>query len=217
LADGLETVMAFSIGKLVARCLVGVAASVTLVASASALERPLPSSYAPPQPLVPAEAGFSLETGIFAVGPRDGRSHKTLLEVLAAWLSSEFDLPALDEPPAIAFASARRIASLRFGDMPSARWNAEQPDIVAVYDDEARTIYLPDGWSGKTPSDLSVLVHELVHHLQNRGGLRYECPQAREKLAFEAQQRWLGLYGSDLQTDFELDPLTLLVRTKCLH
>lgn len=35
--------------------------------------------------------------------------------------------------------------------------------------------------------------------------------------AFAAQERWLGMFGSDLVKEFELDPFTLLVRTNCLY
>jgi hypothetical protein len=89
-------------------------------------------------------------------------------------------------------------------------------DIVAVYDDAKRTIYLPEGWSGVTPAEQSLLVHEMVHHLQNLGNLKYECPEAREKLAFVAQEQWLELFDHTLASEFELDPFTLLVRTSCL-
>ena len=50
---------------------------------------------------------------------------------------------------------------------------------VAVYDDRTKTVFLPDTWTGATPADLSVLVHEMVHHLQNSAHMKYECPGAR--------------------------------------
>jgi hypothetical protein len=71
-------------------------------------------------------------------------------------------------------------------------------DIVAVYDDAKRTIYLPEGWSGVTPAEQSLLVHEMVHHLQNLGNLKYACSEAREKLAFAAQEQWLRIFGASL-------------------
>jgi hypothetical protein len=88
-------------------------------------------------------------------------------------------------------------------------------DVVAVYDDTKRTIYLPEGWTGVTPAEQSVLVHEMVHHLQNLGNLKYECAEAREKLAFAAQGQWLELFDRTLASEFDLDPFTLLVRTSC--
>jgi len=87
---------------------------------------------------------------------------------------------------------------------------------MAVYDDATRTIYLAEGWNRTDPAELSILVHELVHHLQAGAQLRYECPQEREKLAYAAQERWLGLFNLTLASEFEMDPFTLLVRTRCL-
>jgi hypothetical protein len=139
-----------------------------------------------------------------------------LQDAIAAWLSFEFDLPRINERAAIAFVPSVRMASIRFRDVPSDRRPGTH-EILAVYDTEARTIYLPDGWTGGTPAELSVLVHEMVHHLQNVGGLTYECPEASEKAAYTAQERFLGMFGGDLQTDFQIDGLTVLVRSNCLY
>jgi hypothetical protein len=57
----------------------------------------------------------------------------------------------------------------------------------------------------------------MVHHVQNVGGLKYACPQEREKLAYMAQERWLGLFGHNLEADFDLDAFSLLVKTRCLY
>jgi len=56
-----------------------------------------------------------------------------------------------------------------------------------------------------------------VHHVQNVAGLKYACAQEREKLAYEAQERWLGLFGHSLERDFELDGFSLLVKTRCFY
>ncbi len=129
-----------------------------------------------------------------------GAPEQTLMRVMATWISFEFDLPRVDDLPDIAFAPAMRMAGLRYRDVPSDRWNGNpaetvvggfRPEILAVYDDEAQTIYLPEAWTGETPADLSILVHEMVHHIQNLAGISYECPEAREALAFAAQENGL--------------------------
>jgi hypothetical protein len=88
---------------------------------------------------------------------------------------------------------------------------------IAVYDNEMKTIYLPKDWAGSTPAELSILVHEMVHHLQGATKTRYECPQAREQLAYAAQEKWLRLFGRNLESEFEIDPLTLVVSTRCIY
>jgi len=89
------------------------------------------------------------------------------------------------------------------------------PLIVALYDDRTRTIYLPEPWTGATPAEQSVLVHEMVHHLQNLAGQKFACPQAREKPAYAAQKAWLARFGEDFFEAFETDTMTMLVRTRC--
>jgi hypothetical protein len=150
-----------------------------------------------------------------------------LLTAIETWLSIEFDLPILRNHPRIELVPPAEIAALRYGGRfptagtehatsgPSAA--PSDRDTVAVYSDSTRTIYLAENWTGSTPAELSVLVHEMVHHLQSLAGLKYECPQAREKLAYTAQERWLALFGHDLAQDFELDGFSLLAKTRCFY
>ena len=150
-----------------------------------------------------------------------------LLAAIEAWLALRFDLPSVDHHPHIELAPRAKIAALRYqGFLSNPRienapsgdtGTASQSDVVAIYSDATQTIYLPEGWTGTTAAELSVLVHEMVHHVQNVGGLRYACPQEREKLAYMAQERWLGLFGRNLESDFDLDPFSLLVKTRCLY
>src|SRR5262249_36653621 len=123
------------------------------------------------------------------------------LTAMETWVSSQLDLPAMHEHPTIEFASPAKIASLRFTGLlpdpgaqaPNDRAASAQHDTIAIYRDPTRTIYLPEGWTGGTPAELSVLIHEVVHHFQNVLRLKYECPQEREKLAYTAQDRLLAL------------------------
>ena len=86
---------------------------------------------------------------------------------------------------------------------------------IAVYDPYAKAILLPRGWSGATPREQSMLVHEMVHHLQATAGLHYACPNEREKLAYAAQDAWLRRSGTTIEREFGIDGLSLLVRTTC--
>jgi hypothetical protein len=150
---------------------------------------------------------------------REGSARaEELMNSIQDWLAAKFDLPVIREAPHIEFIQPTSMAQIRYRGSAG---NQAMPldmgrDIVAVYDDAKRTIYLPEGWTGVTPAEQSLLVHEMVHHLQNLGNLKYECPEAREKLAFVAQEQWLELFDHTLASEFELDPFTLLVRTSCL-
>jgi hypothetical protein len=109
-----------------------------------------------------------------------------LLTAIVTWLSVNFGLPAVYDHPAIELLPATQIA------------------------------VLPDSWTGKTPSDLSILVHEMVHHLQNIAGLQFECSASREKAAYAAQEAWLALFGQSLLSEFELNQMALKLTTQCM-
>jgi hypothetical protein len=143
---------------------------------------------------------------------------KMLLTVMMIWLSSNFDLPAVHDHPEIKFVTQKEMIAVRYrGLAPNTASELNTAsDLVALYEDRTRTILLSEHWTGNAPAELSVLVHELVHHLQNRARLTYPCPGAREALAYAAQEKWLKLFGQSLATAFDIDPLTLKVRTSCM-
>ncbi len=150
-----------------------------------------------------------------------------LLTEIVTWLSTNFDLPAIHDHPSVEFAPPSKIAAMRYkGALPPTwrdddiRHPATQGDylrnVIAIYNDDTRTIFLSEGWTGTGLAGLSVLVHEMVHHLQNLAGMKFECPAARERVAYLAQGDWLKQFGHDLEAEFEIDLLTLLVKTSCM-
>ena len=100
-----------------------------------------------------------------------------------------------------------------FREEPAAE---KERNIVAVYDTLSRTVYLPENWRGESPADQSILVHELVHHLQNIAGTKFECPAAREKAAYLAQDKWLSRFGKTLENEFDVDMFTVVVMSACM-
>ncbi|WP_292184417.1 DUF6647 family protein [Mesorhizobium sp.] len=135
-----------------------------------------------------------------------------VLQTIGMWLAANYDLP-LAEPPALVTAPAIELVTMRYG----AGATISSPEVVAVYDEDVNTIFLAAGWTGRTPAELSVLVHEMVHHLQAAAEMRFACPGEREALAYRAQEAWLRLFGTDLKSTFNIDPATLLVATVCTH
>lgn len=151
-------------------------------------------------------------------GPTGSNAAKTsahadlLVSVIVTWLAANFDLPAINDHVSIKFVPPPQIAALRYGVMGTDAGR----HVLAAYVDRTKTIYLPEHWAGRSPAETSVLVHELVHHLQHLDMRAYDCPEAREKLAYAAQERWLGLFGRSLLQDFEIDAMTLKVVTACM-
>jgi hypothetical protein len=125
-----------------------------------------------------------------------------LINAIMLWLSLHFALPLVADQPLIRHVSPDRLVAIHYGGMSGP---PADPTVLGAYDARYRTIYLRDDW-----------VHELVHYLQDRAGMSFECPLAREALAYAAQQRWLEFYGTDLDAAFGIDAMTLKLRTACL-
>jgi len=152
---------------------------------------------------------------------------QALLTVMALWLSASGELPPIEEHPRIELVSSERMLERRRERLASGSEDDTQygtldetetwSGIHAYYSDTERTIYLPDTWTADSPAQVSLLVHELVHHVQNVSGANHPCPAAREKAAYQAQSQWLGLMGTSLEAEFGIDAMTLLVRTNCMH
>jgi len=150
-----------------------------------------------------------------------------LLTTIVLWLSVNFGLPGTADLPKVEFVRPIEITFFRYqaftaeaqrqvlaSQVNDTAKNGRR-EVVAVYDVRRNRILLPQGWNGQTPAEVSVVVHEMVHHLQNKAGLTYACAGEREKLAYEAQEKWLGLFGRTLQGEFEIDPFTLKISTTC--
>jgi hypothetical protein len=157
---------------------------------------------------------YQVLIGASQLAPDSTVPRSEMVAAIATWISSEFDLPAARDLPRIAFASPDRLVMLHYGGIHAggALYGAQ---VVAVYDDKSRTIYLPDTWAGSTAAELSMLVHEMVHHVQNEAGQKFACAEERESVAYAAQQQWLAMFGRDFFQEFETDAFTLLVRTNC--
>ena len=188
---------------------------------------PMPPVIESPEPIDkvsgnrdPASSGADLQPG--AAGPT-----QALLTEIATWLASNFDLLAIYDHPDVELVPPMKLAAMRYKGLLPDRWRedsiydpavqaAHHREVLAVYHDTTKTIFLPKSWTGTTAAELSILVHEMVHHLQNLAKLKYECPAAREKLAYQAQDQWLRQFGRDLEKEFGIDRLTLLVTSSCI-
>jgi len=158
-----------------------------------------------PQKVVLAGTGYKVDLAAPPLPARSPAEQHALMKAIVDWLAHEFGLPANHDYPTIQLTSAARITTFRFTGRLSDRHGG------------AQTIYLPAGWTGRTAAELSVLVHETVHHLQHLAGTRFECTQASETLAYAAQEKWLALFGRSLESEFEIDPFTRLVSTRCMQ
>ncbi len=147
-----------------------------------------------------------------------------MLTMIVTWLSVNFALPAVYDHPDISFVAPEAMQSVRYQAAESEQSAPRReptppsstPEVESFYDDTSWTVHLSQDWTGGSPAELSLLVHEMVHHLQSAAKLTYACPGAREKPAYAAQKQWLAQFGRNLTDEFGLDPMTILVRTNCM-
>jgi len=84
--------------------------------------------------------------------------------------------------------------------------DAAEGVILGVYDSDSETVYLPEGFSFSDPKAAHVLVHELVHHLQNVAGVTDPtCPEQGEWEAYKIESAFQQERGQ------EVDPNLLIV------
>jgi hypothetical protein len=113
-----------------------------------------------------------------------------------SWLSANFGLPPMHDLPRVEYVSASEIESRQSVQLLETETMMENP---AVYDGRSHAIYLPEGWNGNTPAELSVFVRQMLHHLRNEAKNAYHCTPDSDKFALAVQRRWLVMFGADGQ------------------
>lgn len=123
---------------------------------------------------------------------------KTLMTALMVWASAQTGLPVPDTHPTVVMADSCEIEREYRGD-PNWACTGDGMRITAIYNQETRTMTLPDTWSPDSLYDVSILLHELVHHMQAEQGLtngKVECPgRDIERPAYEAQLAFIEATG----------------------
>jgi hypothetical protein len=93
--------------------------------------------------------------------------------------------------PALETRTARELAIMFFG----AAEGFEGMTPLALYGREVRILYLSNRLTFDNLIDQSILLHELVHHMQVINAAPIECREAQEALAYRLQVVWLREHG----------------------
>jgi len=90
---------------------------------------------------------------------------------------------------------------------------------LALYMESSETIYLSNDFSWTSKKDQSILLHELVHHMQFANNYQKTTESCKrsvlEAQAYSVQSEWLKTYGMSLEKDIGLGPLYLYIITTC--
>lgn len=107
---------------------------------------------------------------------------KSRVEELVAWIAKHSSYPpTLQRTPEFRFLSLWEISRIR--SKPATLGYRTPAETQAAQ--SAGTIYLPDNFA--LGRDDYVLVHELVHHLQDEAGKKFRCIAEREHEAYTLQ------------------------------
>ena len=97
---------------------------------------------------------------------------KEILTALMIWLGANTPFQASQELPKVIFLPIEQMEQMFYGDM---EYDADQ--LHGLYDKTVDTIYLPDDWDRRDPWDMGVLVHEMVHYLQDVNNMEFAWSQ----------------------------------------
>ena len=125
----------------------------------------------------------------FAAPPSEAFAQR--VDELVRWIAAHSGYPAeLKAAPRFVFLSPAAIRHSFSGS--SSMGYADQTSAVQAAQTRG-TIYLPDSFA--LGRDDYILVHELVHHLQEESGKPFACLAAREREAYVIQTRFVQETG----------------------
>lgn len=139
-----------------------------------------------------------------------------LMLALMVWIHAYTGLPVA-EPPSVTIMEACALHRYRLGDVPCPR--PGEIRTAGVYDSGKDIILLREGWSSSDLVDVSLLLHELVHHMQNKNGISVQTVACVgrdvEAMAYRAQMAWLESAGVDAHAALGVDEFTIKSLTSC--
>lgn len=117
-----------------------------------------------------------------------------LVELLDVWLDNNGNYGRNPRPATIRIIERSELSSL------SGAASRTGKHTRGLYDPQSATILLIRPWVPRQARDVSVLVHELVHHRQV-GARHWYCPGAQEPDAYALQHAWLAERGQTLNVN----------------
>ena len=111
---------------------------------------------------------------------------KEILTALMIWLGANTPFDTNHDIPNVLFLSQTQMEQMFY------KGKDKMPNTLhGLYDKESDTIILPDTWDRRKAWDLGVLLHEMVHYLQDQNNMDFNCTAEMERDAWPIQQRYL--------------------------
>lgn len=139
-----------------------------------------------------------------------------LMAALMIWASNATGLPVAEDMPVLVLEDRCAIQRMAYADE---NHECTADGVQAIYDHRTEAIYLPDTWSPTRLYDVSLLLHELIHHMQNEVGTDFDtvdCPgRDLERPAYTAQAAFIKGAGIDPWEVMRINQLALYFITTC--
>lgn len=119
---------------------------------------------------------------------RQAEGMASLVDVLETWLDMRTEWPRRGTAPSVSVVSEFQ-AEARRGPAET----FQRGRLRGLYDPDRTEILLVRPWNPRDAEDVSVLLHELVHHRQ--APHYWYCPAAQELPAYRLQETWLAEQG----------------------
>ena len=133
---------------------------------------------------------------------------KELILALFLFISAETDYNTSNlEAPKIHFLSQTELDA-KYTKESSPPGN----ELFAFYDLKRDIIYLRDTWNIHSPWSKSVLLHELIHYVQDKNNIAFNCTAEMEHLAWPLQKKYLRQYHGVI---WKYDELWYLLISSC--
>jgi len=142
-----------------------------------------------------------------------------LVLALMTWIQAASGLPMAEEMPEVRWVAPQRMAELANPNPDPNRDGAYDRSVtsgyLALYHADSGTVLLRHDWDAGDLRDRSILLHELVHHMQASATRAYPCAGAREREAYHLQGRWLEERGANLFELLGMNALFFHAVTRC--
>jgi hypothetical protein len=121
------------------------------------------------------------------------------------WIAAETGL-ATPPPPSIQLISTQEMHTK----------SGRPSGAASLYMRATATVHLPTGWNSTKIYDRAMLLHELVHHVQEINRVPSQCNAERERQAYDLTLEWLRNEGvADPYALLNLDELTITILSSC--
>lgn len=137
---------------------------------------------------VSAQADRSTTAPVLPQSTSDAR--QALAEADVRWIAGKTGWKAASVPR-IEVRTTRDLAIMFFGNAEG--YEGVRP--LALYARDQHILFLADELALDNLLDRSILLHELVHHMQVANNVEFDCREETERQAYRLQAEWLREHG----------------------